>query len=49
MRRGGHLDIVKFFISKGNEHNMQMNWNWGMYSAAQGGHLNIDEFFKSKI
>jgi len=41
--RGGHKDLVKFFISKGAD-----NWNKGMYEAARGGHKDLVNFFISK-
>ena len=41
--RGGHQDLVNFFISKGAH-----NWNLGMNGAARGGHQDLVDFFISK-
>ena len=41
--RGGHKDLVDFFISKGASW-----WDWGMYGAARGGHDDLVDFFISK-
>ena len=41
--RGGHQELVDFFISKGAN-----DWNYGMYGAAQGGHKDLVIFFISK-
>lgn len=37
---GGHLDIVKFAISRGIK-----NLNWLLYAAAKGGRLNVVKYF----
>jgi hypothetical protein len=42
--RGGHKDLVEYFISKGAD-----NWNYGMRGAAEGGHKELEEWFKQKI
>ena len=42
--KGGHKDLVKFFISKGAN-----GWVWGMAGAAEGGHNDLVEFFKTKL
>ena len=36
--RGGHRDLVDFFISKGVNVN---NWNWALHAASQGGHRDL--------
>ena len=36
-------DLVDFFITKGTN-----NWNWGMWGAAYGGHLELVDFFITK-
>lgn len=42
--RGGHKDLVEFFITKGaNE------WNDGMRAAARGGQKDLVDFFKGKL
>ena len=41
--RGGHIDLVKFFISKGAR-----NWDYGIHGAAKGGHVEIVKFFVEK-
>ena len=41
--RGGHKDLVDFFISKGAN-----NWNYAMIYAANGGHKDLVDFFISK-
>ena len=41
--KGGHLDLVKFFIEKGAK-----NWNLGMEGAAIGGHMEFVKFFIEK-
>ena len=41
--RGGHRDLVEFFVSKGAD-----NWDWAMAGAAEGGHRDLVEFFISK-
>ena len=41
--RGGHADLVVFFISKGAS-----DWNLGMRGAAEGGHGDLVDFFISK-
>ena len=38
--RGGHHDLVDFFIYKGADY-----WNTGMQGAAQGGHHDLVDFF----
>jgi hypothetical protein len=34
---------AEFFVNKGAD-----DWNWGMYGAAGGGHLDLVEFFVDK-
>lgn len=41
--RGGHIDILELFISKGAS-----NWNECMNEACKGGHMNIIEFMIAK-
>ena len=41
--KGGLLDLVNFFISKGAD-----DWDLGMYGAAQGGSLDLVKFFIDK-
>jgi len=41
--KGGHKDLVEFFISKGAS-----EWDEGMWDAAQGGHKDLVDFFISK-
>lgn len=42
--RGGHKDLVEFFISKGAN-----NWDWGMLEADKGGHKDLIKFFRQKL
>jgi len=42
--RGGNIDLVDWFISKGAN-----DWNYGMNGAALGGHKELEEWFKQKI
>jgi hypothetical protein len=41
--RGGHKDLVDFFIGKG-----ATDWEVGMYGAAMGGHKDLVDFFIEK-
>jgi len=41
--KGGHLDVVEFFIAKGAN-----NWDYAIGSAATGGHFDLVEFFIAK-
>jgi len=41
--RGGHRDLVDFFISKGAD-----NWDEGLEGAAHGGHRDLAYFFIEK-
>ena len=42
--KGGHQDLVDFFISKGAS-----DWNLGLRCAAKGGHKDLIDFFKAKM
>jgi len=42
--KGGHQDLVKFFISKGAN-----DWNLGMYYAELEGHNDLVKFFEKKL
>ena len=48
--KGGHRDLVDFFISKGADfwNKGADNWNRAMYYAAQGGHRDLVDFFISQ-
>jgi hypothetical protein len=41
--RGGHKELVDFFIKKGGK-----DWNNGMYGAAEGGFQKLVDFFIQK-
>ena len=41
--KGGHRDLVDFFIKKGAK-----DWNLGIYGATQGGHMDLINFFIDK-
>ena len=41
--KGGHKDVIDFFISKGAD-----KWDWGLQEAASGGHKDLINFFISK-
>lgn len=42
--RGGHRDLIDYFISKGAQ-----DWYWGAEGARIGGHQDLIEFFHAKI
>jgi len=41
--RGGHKDLVEFFIEKGT--NTWNQWNLGILYAKEGGYKDLVEFF----
>ncbi len=46
--KGGYIDLVEFFISKGSEAQEANDWNYGMRGAVKGGHKILIDFFISK-
>ena len=46
--KGGHINIIKFFIEKASENNGYIYWDWGLYGAVISGNLNIINFFIEK-
>lgn len=42
--KGGHQDLVEFFIVKGAN-----NWDWGIRFASRGGHRCMVKFLEAKM